>query len=317
MAWHLMTIFQEAGFPAGVVNYLPGLGEEVGEYLVTSPLVDLVAFTGSRGVGLRIYELTAQTKKGQRGPKRVIAEMGGKNAIILDDDADLDEAVRGVVASAFGYAGQKCSACSRAIVVGSAHDPFLTRLAQAAASLKIGPPEDPGTALGPLIDEEAYRKVLRYVEQGRREARLVLETDVSHLKTGYYVGPTLFAEVPPAATIAREEIFGPVLAVLRAAEFEEALEIANGTEYALTGGLYSRSPAHIERAKAAFQVGNLYINRKITGAIVGRQPFGGFKMSGIGSKAGGSDYLLQFMEPRTITENTLRRGFAPPEGDRA
>ncbi|MGH7387823.1 MAG: aldehyde dehydrogenase family protein, partial [Candidatus Methylomirabilales bacterium] len=317
MAWHLMTIFQEAGFPAGVVNYLPGLGEEVGEYLVTSPLVDLVAFTGSRGVGLRIYELASQTKKGQRGPKRVIAEMGGKNAIIVDEDADLDEAVRGVVASAFGYAGQKCSACSRAIVVGSAHGPFLTRLVQAAASLKVGPPEDPGTVVGPLIDEEAYRKVLRYVEQGRREARLLLETDVSHLKTGTYVGPTVFADVPPAATIAREEIFGPVLAVFRAAEFEEALEIANGTEYALTGGLYSRSPAHIERAKAAFRVGNLYINRKITGAIVGRQPFGGFKMSGIGSQAGGPDYLLQFMEPRTITENTLRRGFAPPEGDRA
>ncbi|MGH7479943.1 MAG: L-glutamate gamma-semialdehyde dehydrogenase [Candidatus Methylomirabilales bacterium] len=317
MAWHLMTIFQEAGFPAGVVNYLPGLGEEVGEYLVTSPLVDLVAFTGSRGVGLRIYELASQTKKGQRGPKRVIAEMGGKNAIIVDEDADLDEAVRGVVASAFGYAGQKCSACSRAIVVGSAHNAFLTRLVQAAASLKVGPPEDPGTVVGPLIDEEAYRKVLRYVEQGRREARLLLETDVSHLKTGTYVGPTVFADVPPAATIAREEIFGPVLAVFRAAEFEEALEIANGTEYALTGGLYSRSPAHIERAKAAFRVGNLYINRKITGAIVGRQPFGGFKMSGIGSQAGGPDYLLQFMEPRTITENTLRRGFAPPEGDRA
>ncbi|MGH7351528.1 MAG: L-glutamate gamma-semialdehyde dehydrogenase [Candidatus Methylomirabilales bacterium] len=317
MAWHLMTIFQEAGFPAGVVNYLPGLGEEVGEYLVTSPLVDLVAFTGSRGVGLRIYELAAQTRKDQRGPKRVIAEMGGKNAVIVDEDANLDEAVRGVVASAFGYAGQKCSACSRVIVVGSAHDAFLTRLVQAAASLKVGPPEDAGTVVGPLIDEEAYRKVLRYVEQGRREARLVLDTDVSHLKTGCYVGPTVFADVPRAATIAREEIFGPVLAVFRAAEFEEALEIANETEYALTGGIYSRSPAHIERAKAAFQVGNLYINRKITGAIVGRQPFGGFKMSGIGSKAGGPDYLLQFMEPRTITENTLRRGFAPPEGDGA
>jgi RHH-type proline utilization regulon transcriptional repressor/proline dehydrogenase/delta 1-pyrroline-5-carboxylate dehydrogenase len=317
MAWHLMRIFQEAGFPPGVVNYLPGLGEEVGEYLVTTPLVDLIAFTGSRGVGLRIYELAAQTKKGQRGPKRVIAEMGGKNAIIVDEDADLDEAVRGVVASAFGYAGQKCSACSRAIVVGSAHDAFLTRLVQAAASLKVGPPEDPGAVVGPLIDEEAYRRVLRYIEQGRREARLVLETDVSHLKTGHYVGPTVFADVPPAATIAQEEIFGPVLAVLRVAEFEEALEIANGTEYALTGGLYSRSPAHIERAKAAFRVGNLYINRKITGAIVGRQPFGGFNMSGIGSKAGGPDYLLQFMEPRSITENTLRRGFAPPEGDGA
>jgi RHH-type proline utilization regulon transcriptional repressor/proline dehydrogenase/delta 1-pyrroline-5-carboxylate dehydrogenase len=313
MAWHLMTIFQDAGFPAGVANYLPGLGEEVGEYLVGSPAIDLVAFTGSRRVGLRICELAAKVGRGQRGPKRVVAEMGGKNAIIVDEDADLDEAVRGVVASAFGYAGQKCSACSRAIAVGSVYGPFLSRLADAAASLKVGAADDPGTTVGPLIDEEAYRKVRRYIELGRREATLVLETDVSHLKSGYYVGPTVFADVSPRAVVAQEEIFGPVLAVIRAGQFEEALEIANRSEYALTGGLYSRSPAHIERAKEAFRVGNLYINRKITGAIVGRQPFGGFKMSGVGSKAGGPDYLLQFLEPRTITENTLRHGFAPPE----
>lgn len=312
-AAHLMTIFLDAGLPPGVVNYLPGLGEEVGEYLVTSPATDLVAFTGSRGVGLRIYELAAKVGPGQRGPKRVIAEMGGKNAIIVDEDADLDEAVRGVVSSAFGYAGQKCSACSRAIVVGSAYDAFLARLAEAAASLKVGPADDPGTVVGPLIDEEAHRKVLGYIERGRGEARSLLETDVSHLAGGYFVGPTVFADVSPLAAIAQEEIFGPVLAVIRAGEFEEALAVANATEYALTGGLYSRSPAHIARAKEAFRVGNLYINRQITGAIVGRQPFGGFKMSGIGSKAGGPDYLLQFVEPRTITENTLRRGFAPSD----
>ncbi|MEE9522105.1 MAG: L-glutamate gamma-semialdehyde dehydrogenase [candidate division NC10 bacterium] len=314
-AWHLMEILREAGFPPGVVNYLPGLGEEVGEHLVESPSVDLVAFTGSRGVGLRIYEVAAKVGQGQRGPKRVIAEMGGKNAIIVDEDADLDEAIRGVASSAFGYAGQKCSACSRAIVVGSAYDAFVGRLAEAAASLKVGPAEDPGTVVGPLIDEEAHRKVLGYVERGRREGTPILETNVSHLKAGYYVGPTVFADVPPRSAIAQDEIFGPVLAVIRAAEFEEALAIANATEYALTGGLYSRSPAHIQRAKEAFRVGNLYINRKITGAIVGRQPFGGFKMSGIGSKAGGPDYLLQFVEPRTITENTLRRGFAPSDVD--
>jgi RHH-type proline utilization regulon transcriptional repressor/proline dehydrogenase/delta 1-pyrroline-5-carboxylate dehydrogenase len=315
MASHLMEIFREAGFPPGVVNYLPGLGEEVGEYLVKDPLVDIVAFRGSRGVGLRISELAAKVGQEQRGPKRVIAEMGGKNAIIVDEDADLDEAIRGVVSSAFGYAGQKCSACSRAIVVGSAHDAFLRRLAEAAASLNVGPAEDPGTVVGPLIDEEAYRKVLRYIERGREEANLIFQSDVPRSKGGYYVGPTIFADVPPLAPIAQEEIFGPVLAVIRARDFEEGLEIANATEYALTGGLYSRSPAHIERAKEAFRVGNLYINRKITGAIVGRQPFGGFKMSGIGSKAGGPDYLLQFMEPRTITENTLRRGFAPSDSE--
>lgn len=317
MAWHLMTIFREAELPVGVVNYLPGLGEEVGEYLVQSPAIDLIAFTGSKGVGLQIYESAARVGPGQRGPKRVIAEMGGKNAIIVDEDADLDEAIRGVVSSAFGYAGQKCSACSRAIVVGSAYDPFLERLAEAAASLKVGPADDPGTVVGPLIDGEAHRKVIRYIDWGRMEARLILATEVSHLTSGYYVGPTVFADVPPDAVIAQEEIFGPVLAVIGAKDFAESIEIANMTEYALTGGLYSRSPAHIHWAKQAFRVGNLYINRRITGAVVGRQPFGGFKMSGIGSKAGGPDYLLQFVEPRTITENTLRRGFAAPEGGTA
>ncbi len=315
IAWHLMEIFREAGFPPGVVNYLPGLGEEVGEHLVKSPHIDLVAFTGSRPVGLRIYGLAAKTEKGQRGPRRVITEMGGKNAIIVDEDADLDEAVRGVISSAFGYAGQKCSACSRAIVVRSAYDLFLSRLVEAVASLKVGPADDPGTVVGPLIDAEAHQRVVRYIEAGRAQAKLVWETDISHLKSGYFVGPTIFAEVPPLATIAQEEIFGPVLAVIPATDVEEALRTANETEYGLTGGLYSRSPAHIQRVKEAFQVGNLYINRKITGAFVGRQPFGGFKMSGIGSKAGGPDYLLQFVEPRTITENTIRRGFAPPDPD--
>jgi RHH-type proline utilization regulon transcriptional repressor/proline dehydrogenase/delta 1-pyrroline-5-carboxylate dehydrogenase len=238
--------------------------------------------------------------------------MGGKNAIIVDEDADLDEAVHGVTASAFGYQGQKCSACSRVIVMEALHDTFLARLIEATRSLKIAPAEDPGCTVGPLIDAEARRRVLDAIATGQREARLVYAGDVGTLALeGYYVGPHIFSEVSPNATMAQEEIFGPVLAVLQARDLTHALEIANGTPYALTGGIYSRSPVNIARAQREFRVGNLYINRKITGALVGRQPFGGFKLSGIGSKAGGPDYLLQFMLPRTITENTMRRGFAP------
>ncbi len=316
VAAKLMEIFQAAKLPPGVLNYLPGIGEEAGEYLVQSPKVNLIAFTGSKAVGLRIYELAAKTREGQRGVKKVIAEMGGKNAIIVDDDADMDDAVLGTVVSAFGYAGQKCSACSRAIVLRPVYDLFLRRLCEATESLPIGPAEDPGAFVGPVIDEEARSKILRYIEIGKREGRLLLSREVP--SEGYFVGPTIFADVSPRATIAQEEIFGPVLAVLCAQDFEEALEWAQSTPYALTGGLYSRSPAHIEKAKARFRVGNLYINRKITGARVGRQPFGGLGLSGIGSKAGGPDYLLQFMEPRSITENTLRRGFAllPAENNR-
>lgn len=309
IAAKLMEIFRGVGLPAGVLTYLPGLGEEVGEYLVTHPRVNLIAFTGSLAVGLRINALAAQTTEGQRGIKKVIAELGGKNAIIIDDDADLDEAVLGTVASAFGYAGQKCSACSRVIVLAQVYEVFLKRLVEATRSLGIGPAEEPGTFVPPLIDAEARQKVQRSIETGKREGRVVLE--MAGPAAGYCVGPVIIADVSPRATIAQEEIFGPVLAVLKAHDFDEALEMALGTPYALTGGLYSRSPAHIERARQALQVGNLYINRKITGALVGRQPFGGLGLSGIGSKAGGPDYLLQFMEPRVITEHTLRRGFAP------
>lgn len=309
IAAKLMEIFRGVGLPAGVLTYLPGLGEEVGEYLVTHPRVHLIAFTGSLAVGLRINALAAQTTEGQRGIKKVIAELGGKNAIIIDDDADLDEAVLGTVASAFGYAGQKCSACSRVIVLAQVYEVFLKRLVEATRSLGIGPAEEPGTFVPPLIDAEARQKVQRYIETGKREGRVVLE--MAGPAAGYCVGPVIIADVSPRAVIAQEEIFGPVLAVLKARDFDEALEMALGTPYALTSGLYSRSPAHIERARQALQVGNLYINRKITGALVGRQPFGGLGLSGIGSKAGGPDYLLQFMEPRVITEHTLRRGFAP------
>ena len=312
IAAHLMDIWTAAGIPAGVVNYLPGVGEEIGPLLVSHRDVALLAFTGSRPVGLLINRQATDMAPGQDHIKRVIAELGGKNAIIVDDDADLDEAVLGVAGSAFGYQGQKCSACSRVIVLESIHDVFLNRLIEATRSIKTAPAEDPGSVVGPLIDEASRRRVLDAIEKGKRECRLVYAADIGPLaQEGAYVGPHIFADVPPTAFIAQEEIFGPVLAVLKARDLEQALEIANGTAYALTGGLYSRSPEHIARIKRDFRVGNLYINRKITGALVDRQPFGGFKLSGIGSKAGGPDYLLQFVVPRTITENTMRRGFAP------
>jgi RHH-type proline utilization regulon transcriptional repressor/proline dehydrogenase/delta 1-pyrroline-5-carboxylate dehydrogenase len=308
----LMEVFQEVGLPPGVVNYLPGVGEEVGPVLVNHRDVAMIAFTGSRGVGLAINRQAAETPAGQDHIKRVLAELGGKNAIIIDEDADLDEAVHGVVGSAFGYQGQKCSACSRAVVLAPIYDAFLPRLVEATRSLKVAPAEDPGSAVGPLIDDDARRRVHGYIEKGKQEARLAYAGEVGPLaEEGYYVAPHIFAEVLPQAVIAQEEVFGPVLAVIKARDLDDALAIANGTSYALTGGFYSRSPARIARIKREFDVGNLYINRKCTGALVDRQPFGGFKLSGVGSKAGGPDYLLQFVVPRTITENTMRRGFAP------
>ena len=238
--------------------------------------------------------------------------MGGKNAIIVDDDADLDEAVLGVAQSAFGYAGQKCSACSRAVVLAQVYDQFLERLVEAARSLGVGPAEEPGTVVGPVIDHEAVERIQGYLATGRNEGREVLATETGNLgEEGFFVGPHIFADVTPEARIAQEEIFGPVLSVIRARDFDHAVEIANGTQYALTAGIFSRSPAHIDRARRELMVGNLYINRTITGALVCRQPFGGFRLSGIGSKAGGPDYLLQFVVPRTVTENSMRRGFAP------
>jgi RHH-type proline utilization regulon transcriptional repressor/proline dehydrogenase/delta 1-pyrroline-5-carboxylate dehydrogenase len=250
--------------------------------------------------------------------KRVIAEMGGKNAILVDEDADLDEAVVAVIQSAFGYAGQKCSACSRVIVVGAIHDLFLTRLVEAARAATLGPADDPETLVGPVIDDEARRRILEYQTIARSEGRVVFEADPgARSDQGYFVGPMIVADVKPDARVAQEEIFGPVLAVLKAADLDDALRIADSTPYALTGGLFSRSPANIEKVKHRFRVGNLYINRGITGALVDRQPFGGFKLSGIGTKAGGPDYLLEFLLTRCVTENTMRRGFAPEEVDGA
>jgi RHH-type transcriptional regulator, proline utilization regulon repressor / proline dehydrogenase / delta 1-pyrroline-5-carboxylate dehydrogenase len=312
VAAKLMEVFQEVELPPGVVAYMPGIGEELGPELIRNPSVAMIAFTGSKGVGLLINREAAETPAGQDHVKRVLAEMGGKNAIIVDDDADLDEAVLGVMHSAFGYQGQKCSACSRAVVLESIYDRFLSRLVEATRGLKVGPAEDPGCSVGPVIDSEARRRIEGYIAVGKAESKLALAVDVGALANeGNFVGPHIFAEVSPNAVIAQEEIFGPVLTVIKVADLDEALRVANGVPYALTGGLYTRSPSHIARIKREFRVGNLYINRKITGALVDRQPFGGFKLSGIGSKAGGPDYLLQFMLPRTITENTLRRGFAP------
>ena len=245
--------------------------------------------------------------------KRVIAEMGGKNAIIVDDDADLDEAVVAVVQSAFGFQGQKCSACSRVIVLDRVHDAFVRRLSAAVKSLRVGPAAEPGTRVGPLVDAEARDRVQSFIEIGRQTAREVAAVDVGMLAgQGWFVGPHLFADVDPKGPLGQEEIFGPVLAVFRADDFSQAIELANGTPYALTAGVFSRSPSHLREAATVLQAGNVYLNRGITGAVVQRQPFGGYRMSGSGNKAGGPEYLQQFLVARTVTENTLRRGFAPP-----
>jgi RHH-type transcriptional regulator, proline utilization regulon repressor / proline dehydrogenase / delta 1-pyrroline-5-carboxylate dehydrogenase len=306
-----MNLLREAGVPDGVANLLEGTGESVGSLLVAHRDVDLIAFTGSREVGTQIWGLAAVTHPDQKNLKKVICEMGGKNAAIIDTDADLDEAVVGILQSAFGYQGQKCSALSRLITVGSVGQRLIRRLTDAIAALKIGLPEHPDTDIGPLIDHASLDKVQQYVELGKREHHLVYQAPVPGGLEGYYIGPSIFSNVSPGARLAQEEIFGPVLAVIHANDMETAIQIANNTPFALTGGLYSRSPENIDRVRAEFQVGNLYINRPITGAIVGRHPFGGFKMSGGGTKAGGKDYLLNFLFPRVVTENTLRHGFAP------
>jgi len=309
-----MEALEQAGFGPGVVNLLNGVGEEIGPALVGHPDVAVVAFTGSRAVGLAIQKAAAEVVYGQEHLKRVITELGGKNAVIVDEDADLDEAVHGVVASAFGYAGQKCSACSRVIVLSAIYDAFVNRLVEATKSLKVGPAEEPGNFVGPVIDGDAQKNIMGAIERGKQKARFVYGGGVGALaEEGFYIAPHVFADVPADSALAQEEIFGPVLSVIRAKNLDDALGIANGTKYALTGGLFSRSPSTIERVRREFRVGNLYINRKITGALVERQPFGGFKLSGVGTKAGGPEYLQQFMWPRTVTENTLRRGFTPPE----
>ncbi len=312
IAAKLAEILIDAGVPSGVFQFIPGKGSTVGNHLVKHPDINTIVFTGSQEVGCQIFQEAAILRPGQKHLKRVIAEMGGKNGIIIDESADLDVAVAGVVQSAFGYTGQKCSACSRAIVVESVYEKFIDRLVEAVRSLNVGDSTQLGIQVGPVIDASAQANIRRYIETGKAEGKLAIELPVPD--TGYFVSPTVITNIAPDATIAQEEIFGPVLAVIRVADFDTALTVANGTNYALTGGIYSRTPSHIDRAKAEFEVGNLYINRGTTGAIVSRQPFGGFKLSGVGSKAGGPDYLAQFLEPRTVTENVQRHGFAPIEG---
>ena len=306
----LMQVFEEAGVPPGVLNFLSGRGSVIGAYLVDHKDVDLIAFTGSREVGLRIWQSAGVTHPGQRELKHVICEMGGKNAMIVDADADLGEAVGYSIYSAFGYQGQKCSALSRLILLEENYDRVMERLIPAAASLRVGNPEEPGIMVGPVIDEAAYRRILDYIEIGKKEATLAYQAKEVP-PHGYFIPPTIFTDVKPNMRIAREEIFGPVLSVMKVRDLDEALEVANGTDYALTGGFFSRSPANIERVKAQLEAGNVYINRSCTGAIVGRHPFGGFKMSGGGTKAGGEDYLLHFLVPRVVTENTSRLGLVP------
>jgi RHH-type proline utilization regulon transcriptional repressor/proline dehydrogenase/delta 1-pyrroline-5-carboxylate dehydrogenase len=308
----LMEIFEEAGVPDGVLNFLPGKGSVMGAHLVDHKDIDMIAFTGSREVGLRIWESAGKTRPGQRELKRVVCEMGGKNAVIIDSDADLDEAIVDSVYSAFGYQGQKCSALSRLIVLEENYNRVMDRLLSAAASLRMGNPEEPGITVGPVIDETAYKRIREYIDIGKGEAMLAYQKgDVP--QTGFFIPPTIFTNVTPDMRMAREEIFGPVLSVMRARDLDEAISMANNTEFALTAGFFSRSPANIERAKAELVAGNVYINRSCTGAVVGRHPFGGFKMSGGGTKAGGGDYLLQFVVPRVVTENIMRHGFAPEE----
>jgi 1-pyrroline-5-carboxylate dehydrogenase len=302
IADEFVRIMREVGLPAGVLNFITGRGSEIGDALVTHPLVRLVAFTGSKQVGLRINELAAHVGSGQRWIKRVIAEMGGKDAIIVDRDADLDAAAQGVAASAFGYQGQKCSACSRVIVDQAVYDAFIEKLLTRVRALKVGPATDPSSSMGPVINARARGSILESIETGRREGRVLLGGEKAGDDSGYFVTPTVIADVEPSAHVAQEEIFGPVLAVLRSKDFEDGLRIANDTEYGLTGSVYTRDRAKIERATRDFFVGNLYFNRKCTGAMVGGHPFGGFNMSGTDSKAGGRDYLLLFLQAQAIAE---------------
>jgi RHH-type transcriptional regulator, proline utilization regulon repressor / proline dehydrogenase / delta 1-pyrroline-5-carboxylate dehydrogenase len=311
-ARYLIDALVDAGAPPGVVQFLPGVGEVVGAALVAHPDVAVIAFTGSKAVGLAINQQAAVPHEGQRHVKRVVAEMGGKNALIVDGDADLDQAVPAAAYSAFGFAGQKCSAASRLIVLDSVYDEMLDRLVGCTRELVVGHPRHPEVQVGPVIDEDAHKRVLRWVEQAAGQGRLVVQReDVP--EDGFFVGPTVVEVDDPSAPVARDEVFGPLLTVLRARDVDEAIRLANDSDYALTAGIFSRSPRTIARASAELRAGNVYVNRHITGAVVGRQPFGGYGMSGVGSKAGGPDYLLQFLDPRVITENTLRQGFVPEE----
>jgi 1-pyrroline-5-carboxylate dehydrogenase len=296
-----IDILYEAGVPRDVVSFFTGPGGTAGEALVTNPKTRFIAFTGSKEAGLRISEQAARKQPGQVWIKRTVLEMGGKDAIVVDEEADLDAAVEGVAVSAFGYQGQKCSACSRAIVAEGIYDKFLEKLVERVKKIKVGPIEDPSNYMGPVINEAAMETILGYIEAGKKEGRLVAGGKRAP-GDGYFVEPTVIADIDRKARIFQEEIFGPVLAVSKAKDFDDALAMANDTEFGLTGAVYSENPAKIERAAEEFHVGNLYMNRKCTGAMVGAHPFGGFNMSGTDSKSGGQDYLLLFLQAKTIAE---------------
>ncbi|GAC1353475.1 MAG: L-glutamate gamma-semialdehyde dehydrogenase [Herpetosiphon sp.] len=292
----------ECRLPHGVLNFVPGSGSAVGDVLVDHPLTRFIAFTGSKEIGLRIFERAAVRQPGQQWLKRTILEMGGKDALVVDETADLDLAAEAITASAFGFQGQKCSACSRAIVVSDVYDDVLARVVERTRRLKVGDTTDPTTNMGAVIDHHAWEKIRSYIEVGRTEGRVSLGGEVGHPDQGFFIPPTIVSDLAPDSRVACEEIFGPVLAFVRARHFDHAVEIFNATEYGLTGGLISRDRSRLQRARNEFHVGNLYLNRKITGAFVGAQPFGGFNMSGTDSKAGGPDYLLLFTQAKSITE---------------
>lgn len=300
--WMFFNLMREVGLPAGVINFMTGAGASVGDVLVAHPKTRFVSFTGSKEVGIHINELAAKVQPGQKWLKRVIAEMGGKDSIIIDNQADLDAAAQATLVSAFGFQGQKCSAASRAIVVEKVYDSFLEILKAKVDKLKTGPSEDPANYMGPVINKNSEEKILSYIQKGiQKGGRLICGGDKAE-GDGYFIRPTVIADVDPLATIAQEEIFGPVLAVIKVKDFDQALEIANNTEFGLTGGVWTKNRKKMEKAKKIFHVGNFYINRKITGALVGVHPFGGFNMSGTDSKAGGRDYLLLLMQAKSLSE---------------
>jgi len=303
IAYEFCKIMQETGLPAGVLNFVPGPGASVGDYLVTHAKTRFIAFTGSKEVGLRINELAAKTQKGQLWIKRVVAEMGGKDSIVVDKEADLDSAADGIVAAAFGFQGQKCSACSRAIIHQDVYDEMVKKIKERTDKLKVGKCDDRDINMGPVASKSAYESILSYIEVGKAEGKLQCggAKDDSN-NGGYFIKPTVISDVAPDARISQEEIFGPVLAIIKAKDWTNAIEIANNTEFGLTGAVYSMNRAHIEQARRDFHVGNLYLNRKCTGALVGVHPFGGFNMSGTDSKAGGKDYLLLFMQGKSVSE---------------
>lgn len=301
VAWYLLEILREAGVPDGAVQYCPGSGGLMGDALVGHPLTRMIAFTGSKEVGLHVNELAAKTAERQIWIKRVIAEMGGKDFIIVDDEADLDRAIPTVVASAFGFQGQKCSACSRAIIHESVYDKVVEGVVAGAKGYQVGPVKEQANTMGPVITESAMNSILKYIEVGKGEGRLLLGGGRLD-RPGYFIEPTVISDVKPGAVIEQEEIFGPVLACIKARDYDHAIQIANDTEYGLTGAVYSRNRARLEKGRRELFVGNLYFNRKCTGALVGVHPFGGFNMSGTDSKAGGRDYLGLFLQAKSVSE---------------